>query len=692
MPQCTQRLWSATVCFLALAFASIHFAASAAAPPPDQIIDGKLHQLGKRAKQDQSQQPRLDVPFDSAPNATEFTLLIAHRGVVQPWFLEVNGRPLAPFPLSYNIERDSYFILPAGLLTNGSNTLSFVGADFGKEISVGNVRLFRQPLRERLNLRTVAVTVTDDQTGKPVPARITIRNERGEAPDIFSVSATNTAVRAGLIYTTGRKTAFDLPAGRYEFAATRGMEWGLARKTMTLAEGATAVDLRLRRQVNTSGFIAADTHIHNVTFSGHGDVTIEERMLTLAGEGVELAVATDHNHHTDYEPYQTRLGLNPFFTPVTGNEVTTKNGHLNGFPMPPGGPVPNHLETNWVKLVADIRLKGAKVVILNHPRYPDPQNTPLTKFRFNRASGDRFNGPAFTFDAMELVNASSPSTLAREELVADPLRLLTDWFAIQNRGEKITGVGGSDSHTVNIPVGQGRTYIRSSTDEPARLDVDELCRHFLAGDTSVSYGIFAEVTVNERYHPGDLVRPADGKVQVSLRVAAADWVKPRRALVFLNGLPVAEKPLEPKPGEPFDQRLEFSIPVPKHDAYLVCAVFGDGITEPFWTTLARFTAAVVNPLYVDGDGDGKYQSPRETARQILAATDGTLPAVWEKLDRADDALAGQMLGLLYLGRDADFLRQLDARVRSAAESRKLYQTFLENSPQPTVKPKAGQGR
>ena len=202
----------------------------------------------------------------------------------------------------------------------------------------------------------------------------------------------------------------------------------------------------------------------------------------------------------------------------------------------------------------------------------------------------------------------------------------------------------------------------------------------MAGDTSVSYGIFAEATVNGGHHPGELVRPADGKVQVRLRVAAADWVKPRRALVFLNGLPVAEKQLEPKPGEPFDQRLELSIPVPKHDAYLVCAVFGDGITEPFWKTLARFTAAVTNPLYVDGDGDGKYQSPRETARQLLAATDGTLPAVWDKLAQADDALAGQMLGLLYLSRDADFVQQLDARVRSAADSRKLYQTFLETAP------------
>ncbi len=173
---------------MALAVASICLTASASAPPADQVIDGQLHQLGKRASRDKSKQPRLDVRFDSKPNPTEFTLLLAHRNVMQPWFLEVNGQRLAPIPLAYGVERQSYFTIPAGVLTNGGNTLSFVGENFGREITVGNVRLFRQPLRELLKLRKVAVTVTDAQTGKPVPARITIVSDQGELADIFSVS------------------------------------------------------------------------------------------------------------------------------------------------------------------------------------------------------------------------------------------------------------------------------------------------------------------------------------------------------------------------------------------------------------------------------------------------------------------------------------------------------------------------
>ena len=671
----------ATVKLLLLVLVSLSLTARAAAPQPDQVLDAKMHTLGKRTSKTTGDQPRVDVRFQGQPNATEWTLLIAHQSVVQPWFLEVNGKRLAQLPPSYGHLEQSYFTVPAGACTDGKNTLTIVAPDFGKEISIGNVRLFRKPLRQLLNLRDVAVTVLDDQSGKPMPSRITILGEGNVPAEIFGVSDTNAVVRPGRLYTFGQKTTFQVPAGTYEISATRGMEWSLARKRVTAGDGNCAVDLRLRRQVDTTGFIAADTHIHNVTFSGHGDATIEERMVTLAGEGVELAVATDHNHHTDFTPYQTKLELNRYFTPVTGNEVTTRNGHINGWPMPLGGATPNFQETNWVKLVADIRLKGAKVVILNHPRWPDPDNNPLKRFRFNRASGDRWSGPAFTFDAMELVNSSSPTTLARPELTADPARLLLDWFAVQNRGEKIIGVGASDSHTVDNPVGQGRTYIRSSTDEPAKLNVDELCRNFLAGDTSVSYGIFTEVKVNGRLHSGELVRPVDGKVQVSLRVAASDWVKPRRAIVFLNGLTAAERKLQPKDGAPFAEQLEFSIPAPKHDAYLVCAVFGDPVSELFWTTLAQFTAAVANPLYVDGNGDGKYQSPRQTARQLLAATDGSFPTVWSALEKSDDALAGQMLGLLYLEREAAFVKQLDARLRSAANQRAVYQTFLETAPQ-----------
>jgi hypothetical protein len=667
---------------------------SFATPEPDQIIDDTPHNFGRRADQAVGDRPQLNYRFTSTTNATEVTLQISHRGVMLPWSVLVNGRRVGQTGTSYKNSGQNHVPVPAGLLVEGQNILSLVGEEYvNRSSTIEKISLFKNPIRELLKLRAVFVSVADEATGKPIPARISIINEKGASTELFYLSATNSVMRTGLIYTTGEKASFEIPEGTYQCYATRGMEWSLGRKTILLQAGEPPqVDLRIRRQVDTTGFIAADTHVHTLTFSGHGDATPEERMLTLAGEGVELAVATDHNHFTDYRPYQSRLALNAFFTSVVGDEITTKNGHLNAFPFPPNASLPDHRESDWVKIVEAARMKGAKVVILNHPRFPGEESNPMMQFDFNRASGDRFNGPVFTFDAMELVNSSQPVSMARPELVADPLRLLADWFPILNRGEKITGVGASDSHTVNNPVGQGRTYVRSSTDDAAHLDVDKLVRNFLAGDTSVSYGIFAEVTVNEVAHMGEVLRPANGKVEVNLRVASADWIKPRRAIVFLNGLPVAETKLQPIPGKAFNERLKFFIETPPHDAYLVCAVFGDGVTEPYWPTIATFTAAVTNPLYLDNDRDGLFQFPRATARKLMAATDGTLKSIWELINKSDDALAGQMLGLLSLERDPDFINQLNARLRADLHNRALYQTFLEHSPLVILPPKSSNAK
>jgi len=104
-------------------------------------------------------------------------------------------------------------------------------------------------------------------------------------------------------------------------------------------------------------------------------------------------------------------GASPFFTSVIGNEVTTANGHFNAFPFKLETGRPNYKETIWVKLVADIRSRGAQYVILNHPRWPAITNSPLSFWGLNRADGSRTNKSVeFTMDAIELQN--SPDTTA----------------------------------------------------------------------------------------------------------------------------------------------------------------------------------------------------------------------------------------------------------------------------------------
>ena len=448
------------------------------------------------------------------------------------------------------------------------------------------------------------------------------------------------AVRPGIAYTGDGRVECALPAGRYTVWASKGFEWGVDRAVVDLAvdDAPPVVALEVGPEVDTRGFVCADTHIHTLTHSGHGDSSVEERMVTLAAEGVEVAIATDHNHNTDYRSTQKAMKLTSSFLAVTGNEVTTPVGHMNAFPLDPSEAPPNHRLKDWVKLVDGIRDAGAQVVILNHPRWPQIPTGPFGRFGLDRVTGDlpgpRRSGDAkddaavrqlvVPFDGMELINTT---TLQR-----DPMYLVTDWFALLNRGVRIGAVGSSDSHTVGDPVGQGRTYVPSRTDEPSKVDIDEICRGFRELRTTVSMGIYCDLEVDRdprrpdrAARVGATVEPGvDGEIALSLRVASPSWTSPRRAVVFVNGREVEAREIELPVGDdgqrlPLDTTLEFTVrPSTGHDSWIVCAVFGDGIRAPFWPTLNDYTFAATNPIWVEADGVRGWSSPRATAEKMVA--------------------------------------------------------------------------
>ena len=623
----------------------------------------------------------LVLNFNATANPGPATLQLRQRDIDGVWHLKINGREIAELQRKRK-EADCYYEITAGLLKDGVNTLELSPDNTTDDIGIGHFTLHLKPLREQLNLKSLVIKVTDADTGRPIPARVSLESAEGSAPELYYTDSSKVAARDGLIYVKG-ESQVELVAGNYRIAATRGMEWSRDEQTVELSNAAK-VELRLRREVDTSGFVAADTHIHTFEFSGHGDATAAERVLSLAGEGIELAVATDHNHNTDYRPFQERMQLNDFFTPVTGNEVTTDNGHFNGFPLRPGDAVPPYKETDWVKVVEGIRLKGAQVVILNHPRWPDLAQSPFTRQGLNRATGDRADKTRFTFDAMELVNSTVDTK--------DPMYLFVDWFGLLNAGERISAVGSSDTHAVGDPVGQGRTYLPSGTDEPAKLQVDELCAALLKGRASVSLGIFATVTVDEKFTSGDLVPVQDAKVAVRVRVATASWIRPRKATLYLNGVPVAEQEISSAMGHPTDAKLNFVIPTKGVDAHLVCVVLGDPVTAHGWKTLNDYTLAATNPVFLDVNGDASYRSPRESAQRVLASLEGDLEAMINTLDVIPPYLGVQVLALGHQNFKGKDLERLDAALKALAEREPTYSLYLRHLPKPaTTNPAAATG-
>lgn len=401
-------------------------------------------------------------------------------------------------------------------------------------------------------------------------------------------------------------------------------------------------------------------------------------MLSLAGEGVEMAVSTDHNHQTDYRPYQQKMSVTDYFTPVTGNEVTTPVGHMNAFPLDSKAEVPAYKLTNWVQLVDGIRAKGAKVVVLNHPRWPTLAKCPFTVFGLNRISGDFREDQKFTFDAVELANSLVPQP--------DALYVVKDWFALMNAGHKVTGAGASDTHSVGEPPGMSRCYVPSKTDDPTKIDVNEVCEHYKRGEASVSLGIFADILVDDRYKMGSTNTVRGNSVYVRLRVAAPSWVTPRRAMLFLNGQMVEERAVLAR--HPTDQVIHFTLKKPVHDGYIVCVVLGDGALHPSWKTKENFTMAVTNPVFLDADGDGKYANPRAQAIAALKRTGTSFESQWHAVTQADDVVAVQMMSLIRETASQTDLTTLESRIREAAVKHPYFRDYID-SPLP-IKISAGQ--
>jgi hypothetical protein len=407
----------------------------------------------------------------------------------------------------------------------------------------------------------------------------------------------------------------------------------------------------LKREVPTPGLVSCDTHVHTFTHSRHGDATTEERCVTLAGEGIELPIATDHNLHVDYAPTVRATDTAKSFTPVMGNEVTTPAGHFNIFPIAPRARVANEKLTNWAELMPELRsTPGVRVVVLNHPRNIHNKFQPFAAEHFDSVTGENKRGGEFSFDAMELLNSSA--------LQSDDMLVVRDWFALWNYGYRITGVGSSDGHDVSrYIVGQGRTYIACDDRDVSRLPVEVACSNLIAGRAVVSLGLVAEIKVDERFSSGDIATNLSQTVRVNVRVLGPSWISATNVTLFANGVKVREASIGGAASfsAGLKTNITWTLPRPAHDVFLVAIASGPGVSAPFWAMAKPYqpssphwearVMSITNPVRVDADGDGQFTSARGYAKRLVTEH-GTREKTLRATVAFDSAVRAQVESLL----------------------------------------------
>ena len=440
-----------------------------------------------------------------------------------------------------------------------------------RELSFETLPLAPERATPRGTLRARVV----DEAGKALPSKVRV-DRLGRKSAVFGDDG-GIAGADRFAWTGNGVLDIRLEPGRYVLLFTAGIEREAVQKTVDIRANKSAdLDIALPQVVSTPGWISADLHLHQAP-SVDADVGLAERVISIAAEGVELAVATDHYVVTDLSPtvrWLTGRGLltRPLST-IAGSEVSTlghRYGHFNVFPLTQARNV-SYWNTTPTQLFADARKQSPGGVLqVNHPRW-DPAIGYFSYYGKSDKTADFVRaGYDPNYDAIEVYNGDDARDLKKVKEV------FADWMHLLSAGRRYVATGSSDSHKLAfLDPGLPRTYIRHGG---ANADVDDVrASHksvlaaLKAGRAFVTSGPILDVQVNGK-GPGETVATG-GRASVRVQVRAPSWVDVRAVKVFVGGKRVAYQNV-PRSKNVLRLDKTFNVNVPS-DSYVIVTAQGE---------------------------------------------------------------------------------------------------------------------
>jgi len=465
---------------------------------------------------------------------------------------------------------------------------------------------------------TVHVQVTDGK-GAYVPGKVSViglspTRSPYLRPDNPRETGRNFEAFKNSVYPPEGGLDVRLPAGIYLISASRGPEYSRDERLVEiLKDDIRTLAFTINKVIEIPNLISLEPHIHT-TFSD-GRMSVPERLKSVVGEGLDVVIGTDHNYVTDYSEPLRRLGLNKYLAVIWGSEVT-KNSviHFNTYPIAYIEDEDDHgaIEVDSddaAALFATSRAKNPKAIIqVNHPRSGDLGY--FNNFKLDKAAA-AFAGKGFDLSFMVIEAMNGPGFFRNNQ------ETIEDWLHLLNRGTYFPIVGSSDAHTIDeSEPGFSRTYIYYSGPKGDGLESAAILQSLLRGRSFVTNGPFIDFKVNGAALPGDTAAAKNGKIDLDIKVSGASWVSVDEVRLIVNGERKIIFPLKGGDRAPEKFRQIFSITL-ERDAALVVEAFGrktlypvvqrqttDGLPQN-----AALPYALTNPIFIDVDGNGRFDPP-----------------------------------------------------------------------------------
>jgi len=387
-----------------------------------------------------------------------------------------------------------------------------------------------------------------------------------------------------------------LEPGAYTLVVNRGVREEVAVVPLDVTAGERVpVEVSLPAAYTLDGVVVGDPHSHAAP-SGDGGITMEDRLVVTAANGVDLHFGTDHDHIAAYQPLVAPLGLDARLRSVQAVEVSpVLRGHFNAWPAP-ASDAPNHGAPLWWFGYSDTTeifgwmraLVGEDGIIqANHP----VGDSGLFSFAGYEPGEGTVDDPAkwnADFDAMEVINSG------------DWEPYLPYYLDLARRGHPVVPVSVSDSHGhTSGRVGLAVTFFHTGTDLAGATD-DVLRATMGRGETVASLGPFIDARMGGDWAPGTLVRP--GTLDVVVR--APSWIPVESLTLWRDGVVVQTLTCTGAAPTPCEAQVEL-----------------DGTADASWVLTASSTTplglvqpgtvpfAVAAAIRMDGDGDGTWTPP-----------------------------------------------------------------------------------
>ncbi len=560
----------------------------------------------------------VSLEFESESNSY-FELVVREADSAAVFYRAFRDRP-APFAIA----------LPAGTYTLRANFFPGVAeCSLTVSESAANRCRLQDPPLGKARIRIL------DSAGHFVPGKLSFRGSAQTPSPYFRPE--NPAYDDGYwesyknsVFPSETGSVVTLPVGSYRVAASRGPEFSVDEQDLTISAGTTEERIfRIDRVIDRPDLISLDSHLH--TLESDGAVGVEQKIRAIVAEGIDVAIATDHNLPVDYRPALAKLGLKDQLIVFAGAEVTVPERlDYNSYPMEVRPTEHNHgaidaLSTDLTALFRASRARDRGVVLqVNHPR-----SWQFDYFQWHELDPESaaFANEGFdlSFDVLEVVNGPDYDS-------ANNQATRNDWLNLLRRGYFFPLVGTSDSHEIDRDEpGYSRTYIYRDPLRGAQLDAEYLMQRIRQGRSFASNGPILDLLVAERYRPGDTVSVRSGIVDVGIDVWTAPWIEASAVSIYVNGerRSVPTRPLSHATARHFRADLALQL---DRDSYLVAEVRGSKPLAP--VVQARSAAgageteagnaevlpyALTNPIFIDLDGNGKFDPPLPHEIEIRAA-------------------------------------------------------------------------